>query len=137
MPRLIDIARQTGVSAYIGDGANRWPAVHRLDAARAFRLALENGEAGARYHAVGEEGIPIRELAEVIGRRLNLPVVSKAPEEAAEHFGFLAMFLGLDAPASSALTREGLGWTPTHRGLVADLEEGRYFDGKLSKFSGG
>ena len=137
MPRIIDIARETGVSAFIGDGTNRWPAIHRLDAARAFRLALESGEAGSRYHAVGDEGIPVLELAEVIGRRLNLATASKAPEDAAGHFGFLAMFLGLDAPASSALTRERLGWTATHRGLIADLEDGRYFDGVASKFSGG
>ena len=136
MPRLIDIARETGVSATIGDGANRWPAVHRLDAACAFRLALERGEAGSRYHAVGDEGLPTRELAEVIGRRLGLPTAAKAPDEAAGHFGFLAMFFGLDAPASSALTRERLGWIPTQRGLIADLEEGQYFDGKGSKFSG-
>ena len=135
MPRIIDIAHRTGVSAYIEDGSNRWPAVHRLDAARAFRLALERGEAGSRYHVVGEEGIPVRELAETIGRRLNLPIASKTPEEAAGHFGFLARFLGLDAPASSALTRQRLDWTPTHRGLIADLEEGRYFDGGRSKFS--
>lgn len=135
VPRLIDIARETGVSAYIGDGANRWPAVHRLDAARAFRSALEKGEAGSRYHAVGDEGIPVRELAEVIGRRLNLPTASKTPDEAADHFGFLAMFLGLDAPASSALTRARLDWTPTHRGLIGDLEEGAYFDGAASKYS--
>ena len=135
MPRIIDIARSTGVSAYIGDGTNRWPAVHRLDAARAFRLALERGEGGLRYHAVGDEGLAIRELAEVIGRRLNLPTASKTPEEAPGHFGFLAMFLGLDAPASSALTRERLDWTPTHRGLIADLEDGAYFDAGPSKFS--
>ncbi len=137
VPRIIDIARETGVSAFIGDGGNRWPAVHRLDAARAFRLALEKGEAGARYHAASEEGIPIRELAEIIGRRLKLPVASIAPEQAAGHFGFLAMFLGLDAPVSSASTRERLGWTPTERGLVADLEDGRYFDGGASKLGGG
>jgi len=137
MPRIIDIARATGVSAYIGHGSNRWPAVHRLDAARVFRLALEKGEAGSRYHAVGDQGIPVRELAELIGRRLNLPTASKTPEEAAGHFGFLAMFLGLDAPASSALTCERLDWTPTHPGLIADLEEGSYFDGSRSKFSEG
>jgi nucleoside-diphosphate-sugar epimerase len=137
VPRIIDIARESGVSAFIGDGTNRWPAVHRLDAARAFRLALEKGEAGSRYHAIGEEGIPVQDLATVIARRLNLPTASKAPGEAAGHFGFLAMFLGLDAPASSAITREKLGWTPTRRGLIADLEDGRYFDGGSSKFTGG
>lgn len=113
MPRIIDIARETGVLAYISDGTNCWPGVHRQDAARAYRLALEGGEAGARYHAVGDEGIPVRELAEVNGQRLNLPTASKTPKEAAGHFGFLAMFLGLDAPASSALTCERLGWSPT------------------------
>jgi nucleoside-diphosphate-sugar epimerase len=137
MPRIIDIARESGVSAYIGDGANRWPAVHRLDAARLFRLVLEHGEAGSRYHAIGDEGIAIRDLAEVIGRQLNLPTASKTPDEAAGHFGFLAMFVGLDAPASGALTRQKLGWNPTRRGLLADLEEGRYFDGGDSKYSGG
>lgn len=137
VPRMIDIARETGVSAWIGDGANRWPATHRLDVARAFRLALEKGEAGSRYHAVAEEGIPVRSLAEAIGRRLGVPAASKAPEDAAGHFGFLAMFLGLDAPVSSALTRERLGWTPSRRGLLADLEEGCYFDGRPSKYAGG
>ena len=136
MPRIIDIARESGVSAFIGDGANRWPAVHRQDAARVFRLALEKGRAGSRYHAIGDEGITIKELADVIGLRLNLPTESKTPEEAAGHFGFLAMFLGLDAPASGTFTRKELDWTPTHHGLVADLEDGRYFDGGSSKFSG-
>ncbi len=125
------------MSATIGDGLNRWPAVHRLDAARVFRLALEKGEAGSRYHAVADEGIPVRVLAAVIGRRLHLPTGSKTPEEAAGHFGFLAMFFGLDAPSSCALTRERLGWAPTQRGLIADLEEGRYFEGTRSKFSAG
>jgi nucleoside-diphosphate-sugar epimerase len=136
VPRMIDIARETGVSAFIGDGANRWSAVHRLDAARLYRLALESGEAGARYHAVGEEGIPVRELAEVIGRRLNLPTRSKPAEEASDHFGFLATFLSRDAPASAAFTRDRLGWAPSQRGLIADLEDGCYFDGGSSKFSG-
>lgn len=135
VPRLIDIARETGVSAFIGDGMNRWPAVHRLDAALAFRLALERGRAGSRYQPVGDEGVAVRDVAEAIGRGLNLPTASKTPEAAGAHFGFLAMFLGLDAPASSALTREGLGWSPTHRGLLADLAQGRYFDGTQSKFS--
>ena len=137
MPRIIDIARESGVSAYVGDGANRWPAVHRLDAARAYRRALENGEAGSRYHVIGDDGIPVRALAELIGRKLNLPTASKTAEEAAAHFGFLAMFLGLDAPATSALTRKRLDWSPTHRGLIADLENGGYFDGTRSKYSGG
>ena len=135
MPRLIDIARDTGFAATIGDGASRWPAVHRLDAARAFRPALEKGEAGSRHHAVGEEGIPPRELAKVIGRRLTLPVAEKTPDEAAGHLGFLAMFLGLDAPASSALARDRRGWLSARRGLGADLEQGRYFDGRRSEFS--
>lgn len=137
MPRIIDIARETGISAYIGDGTNRWPAVHRSDAARAFRLALEKGKAGSRYHAVADEGIPVRQLAELIGQRLGLPAAPKTPEEAPAHFGFLAMFLGLDAPASSALTRERLDWTPTDQGLLADLADGRYFDGARSKYSDG
>ena len=137
MPRIIDIARDAGVSAYIGNGSSRWPAVRRQDAARAYRLALETGEAGSRYHAVGDEGIPVRELAEVIGRRLNLPTKSISPEEAGRHFGFLAMFLGLDAPCSCALTRERLGWAPTGPGLLADLDEAGYFDGGRNKFSGG
>lgn len=111
--------------------------MHRLDAARVFRLALEQGEAGSRYHAIGDEGIALRDLAGVIGRKLALPTASKSPEEAPAHFGFLAMFIGLDAPASGALTRERLGWTPMHRGLLADLEDGRYFDGGASKFAGG
>ena len=96
--RLVDIARDTGVSAYVGDGNNRWPAVHRLDVANLYGLALEKGEAGARYHGVGEEGIAVQSIAEAIGRRLELPVASNSPEEVASHFGFLAMFLGLDAP---------------------------------------
>lgn len=137
MARIIDIARESGVSAYIGDGANRWPAVHRLDAARAYRLALETGEAGSRHHPVGDDGIAIRELAELIGRKLDLPTVSKTPDEATRHFGFLAMFLGLDAPAASALTRRRLDWAPTQRGLIADLEDGGYFDATRSKYSGG
>jgi nucleoside-diphosphate-sugar epimerase len=122
----IAVAREKGVSAYVGDGRNRWPAAHVLDTARLYRLALESQEAGARYHAVAEEGVPIRDIAEVIGRGLKVPVVSKSPEEAAAHFGWLGMFAGLDFPASSALTQQRLGWRPTGPGLIADLEQMRY-----------
>ena len=127
VPTLIGIARQTGEAAYVGEGLNRWPAVHRLDAARLFRLALEQGAAGARYHGVADEGVALRDLAAVIGRHLNLPAVSKSPEEAADHFGWMARFVGMDAPASSALTQQRLGWRPTHPGLLADLDAGSYF----------
>ena len=123
----IQVAREKGVAAYVGDGLNRWPAAHRLDTARLYRLALEKAEAGARYHAVAEEGIPVRAIAEVIGRGLNVPVVSIAAEEAAQHFGWLAPFAGWDLPASSAQTREKLGWEPTGPGLISDLENMRYF----------
>jgi nucleoside-diphosphate-sugar epimerase len=120
---LINIAREKGVSAYVGDGRNRWAAVHVLDAARLYRLALEKGVAGARYHAVAEEGVPLRDIAEAIGRRLNVPVVSKSPEEAAAHFGFFGFFVGIDGPASSANTQRQLGWRLTQQpGLIADLE---------------
>jgi len=128
VPRLIAIARERAVSAYIGDGRNRWAAVHRFDAAHLFRLALENVPAGARLNAVGEEGVPTREIAEVIGRRLNLPVVSIPTEAAAEHFGFLGAFFALDIPASSALTRGRFGWRPTQPGLLSDLDHADYFD---------
>jgi nucleoside-diphosphate-sugar epimerase len=124
----VAIAREKGVSAYVGDGLNRWPAAHVSDVARLYRLALEKREAGARYHAVAEEGVSVRDIAEVIGRGLKAPVVSMSPEEAAGHFGWLAMFAGLDLPASSAQTRERLGWGPTGPGLLADLEQMRYFD---------
>jgi nucleoside-diphosphate-sugar epimerase len=127
IPHVIAVAREKGVSAYIGDGSNRWPAVHRLDAARLVRLAVEAAPAGSSVHAVGEEGIPIRAIAEVIGRKLDVPVVSIAPDAAGEHFGWLAGFLAVDCPASNALTREWLGWEPTHPGLIADLEQGHYF----------
>lgn len=126
-PRLIDIARQSGVAAYIGDGANRWPAVHRLDAARLYRLALEKGSPGARYHAVGDEGIATRQIAEAIGRHLNLPVESLPAEKANEHFGFLGMFFGLDAPATAHLTRAELGWAPREPGLLAGLATDAYY----------
>jgi nucleoside-diphosphate-sugar epimerase len=128
VPRLISIARERGVSGFIGDGLNRWPAVHRLDAAHLYRLMLENSSVGARYHGVADEGISTREIAEVIGRGLNLPVVSKSSEEAADHFGWIARFFGIDGPASSALTQEGLGWRPVQPGLVADLNAAHYFE---------
>jgi nucleoside-diphosphate-sugar epimerase len=127
VPMLIGIARDKGVSAYPGDGANRWTAVHRLDAARLFRLALEKASAGARFHGVAEEGIAFRDIAEVIGRRLNIPVVAKSSEEAAVHFGWFAHFAALDCSASAARTRETLGWVPTQPGLLADLDRDQYF----------
>lgn len=128
VPRLIQIAREKGVSAYIGDGLNRWPAVHRLDAARLYRLVLEKGSTGARYHGIGDDGVPTREIAELIGRGLDVPVVSKSQEQAAEHFGWMGLFFGMSASVSSSLTREKLGWRPTYVGLVDDLESGTYFE---------
>jgi len=128
VPRLIAIARERGASAYVGDGLNRWPAVHRLDAAHLYRLALEKGVAGARYHAIADQGVPTKQIAEVIGRGLNVPVVSKSREETADHFGWMATFFAMDGPASSAKTREELGWHPVQSGLIADLDEGHYFD---------
>lgn len=128
VPRLIEIARGQGVSAYPGDGSNRWPAVHRLDAARLFRRALEDARPGSRLHGVGDEGIPVRDIAEVIGRHLGLPVQSVPVEKAFEHFGWLGGFFSMDLPASSALTQEWLDWQPVQAGLIADLEEGHYFD---------
>jgi nucleoside-diphosphate-sugar epimerase len=128
VPRLISIAREKGVSAFIGDGRNRWPAVHQLDAAHLYRLALEKGSVAARYHGVADEGLPTREIAEVIGRHLHIPVVSKSREEAADHFGWMALFFGIDAPASSALTEERLGWRPVQPGLIADLNAEHYFE---------
>jgi nucleoside-diphosphate-sugar epimerase len=123
----VQLAREKKVSAYIGDGLNRWPAAHVLDVAHLYRLALEKHEAGSRYNAVAEEGISMREIAEVVGRGLKVSVVSLSPEEAPAHFGWLAMFAGFDMPASSAQTQELLGWRPTGPGLIADLEQMRYF----------
>jgi nucleoside-diphosphate-sugar epimerase len=130
---LIAIAREKGVSAYVGDGRNRWAAVHVLDAARLYRLALEKSSAGGRYHAVAEEGVALREIAEAIGRGLKVPVISKSPEEAADHFGFLGFFAGVDAPASSALTQERLGWQLTQQpGLIADLDRATAFEARAN-----
>jgi nucleoside-diphosphate-sugar epimerase len=131
----IDFARKKGVSAYVGDGLNRWSAVHRLDAARLYRLVLEKGSPRARYHAVAEEGVPAREIAEAIGRGLKVPTVSLSAEQAAEQFGWLGRFIGLDMPASSALTRERLGWRPTQTGLMDDLDHARDFEPENAKIS--
>ncbi|HZR58988.1 MAG TPA: SDR family oxidoreductase [Terriglobales bacterium] len=131
VPHLISIAREKGVSVYIEDGLNRWPAVHRLDAAHLYRLILEKGSAGAHYHGVADEGVPTREIAEVIGHHLNIPVVSKSREEAADHFGWIARFFGMDSPASSAQTQQRLGWRPVHPGLIADLNAEHYFEPAL------
>jgi len=128
VPQLIGIARKTGVSAYVGDGSNRWPAVHERDAAQLFRLALEAAPTGSRLHGVGDEGVPFREIAEVIGRQLHLPVASISQEEARARFGFAALLVSLDNPTSSALTQERFEWRPVHPGLLADLEAGHYFD---------
>lgn len=125
---LIRIAREKGVSVYVGEGLNRWAAVHVLDAARVYRLALEKGSTGARYHAIAEEGVTLREIAEAIGGGLKVPVVSLTPEKAAEHFGFLGVFAGMDLWGSSAQTRKKLGWSPTEPGLITDLEHMRFFE---------
>jgi nucleoside-diphosphate-sugar epimerase len=127
VPILIGIARQKGASAYIGEGQNRWPGVHRLDAARVYRLALEHEAEDGPFHAVAEEGVPFKAIAEVIGRRLNVPVVSKSREGAAEHFGWFAMFAGMDLAASSARTRATLGWKPEEPRLIADIDHPAYF----------
>jgi nucleoside-diphosphate-sugar epimerase len=128
VPILIRIARKDSLSAYVGDGLNRWPAVHRIDAAHLFRLALERGSAGACYHGVAEEGVPFREIASVIGRHLKLPVASKSAEEAVKHFDWFRAFRGDRCPASSQRTREPLGWQPKRPGAIADLDRGRYFE---------
>ncbi len=127
MATLVSIAREKRVSGYIGDGTSRWPAVHRLDAGRVFRLAVETAPPGSTLHAVADEGVPIRDIAEVIGRHLDLPVIPISPEDAGEHFAWLAGFLAADSPASSALTQELLDWKPTHPGLLDDLDQGHYF----------
>jgi nucleoside-diphosphate-sugar epimerase len=128
VPFLIETARKQGVSAYVGDGLNRWPAVHRLDAARLFRLALERPVPQACYHGVADEGVPTREIAEVIGRHLDVPVISKSREEAPEHFGWMARFFAINGPASSAQTRKQLGWRPEQPGLIRDLDGTHYFE---------
>jgi nucleoside-diphosphate-sugar epimerase len=120
-------AREKGVSAYIGEGLNRWPAVHRLDAARVYRLALERGAEAGPFHAVAEEGVPFKEIAEVIGRRLNIPVISTSADEAPQHFGWFTMFAGIDAPTASARTRALLDWRPEQARLIADLDHPAYF----------
>ena len=128
VPMLVSAARKTGGSAYIGDGANRWPALHRLDAARLFRLALEKAPAGSALHGADESGVTLRTIAETIGEHLGIPTVSLTPDEADERFGpFMGAAYGTDAPASSAHTRDLLGWTPTHPTLLADLAHGDYF----------
>lgn len=127
MATLVAIARDRGISGYIGDGSNRWAAVHRLDTAPLFRMAVEEAPAGSTLHAVADQGVPIRDIAEVIGAHLEVPVVSISPEEAGEHFTWLAHFLAADCPASSAMTRELLGWKPTQLELIDDLNQGHYF----------
>ncbi|MFI9724284.1 SDR family oxidoreductase [Streptomyces sp. NPDC052396] len=127
VPALIGIARDKGVSGYIGEGTNRWCSVHRLDAARLYRLALEKAPAGSILHGMAEEGIPVRTLAEAIGRQLGLPAVSVSAEDAVDHFGWLGTLLSADVPTSSARTRELMGWQPAQQGLIADVEEGHYF----------
>ena len=134
VPLLIRLAREKSVSVYVGEGLNRWPAVHRLDAARLYRLMLEKSPVAPRYHAVADEGVPFRDIAQVIGRRLNIPVVSKSPEEAVDHFGWFAHFAGLDCPASSAQTQKELGWRPTQPLLLSDIDQPSYFEPNLKTF---
>jgi len=129
VPMLIDIARKKGISAYVGEGLNRWTAVHRLDAARLYRLALEEAVHGGRFHGVAEEGIAFKDIAEAIAKHLNIPVVSIPAEEAADHFGWFAGFTSLDVPASSKITQEKLRWHPVHPKLIADMAQGSYFKG--------
>lgn len=128
VPALVTFAREKGLSMYVGEGRNPWSAVHRLDAAKLYRLALEKGTSGARYHGIADEGIPTRQIAEIIGKRLGVPAVSKTPEEATRLLGFIGHVLSLGGHTSSARTRELLGWTPAEPGLVHDLEHGSYFD---------
>jgi nucleoside-diphosphate-sugar epimerase len=127
VPILISVARDKGRSAYVGDGLNRWPAVHRLDAAHLYRLVLEKGSEGGTFHGVAEEGVPFRDIAGVIGRRLDVPIVSMNSDEATDHFGWFGRFAGADIPASSAFTRERLGWQPKQIGLITDIDHARYF----------
>jgi nucleoside-diphosphate-sugar epimerase len=134
IPILIRLAREKGVSAYVAQGLNRWPAVHRLDAAHLYRLVLEERNMAPRYHAVADGGVPFREIAQVIGRRLNIPIVSKAPEEASDHFGWFAHFAALDCPASSAQTQEQLGWCPTQASLIPDIDQPSYFEANQPTF---
>jgi nucleoside-diphosphate-sugar epimerase len=132
VPTLIAMARKNGVSVYVGDGANRWPAVHTLDAARLYRLAVESAPPGARLHGVAEQGIPFRQIAEAIGQGLGIPVAAVAPDEAARYLGFLAMFAQVDNPSSSDATRARLTWEPVHAGLLADLGERHYFEPQIT-----
>jgi nucleoside-diphosphate-sugar epimerase len=129
MTTIVNVARASGVAGYVGDGANRWPAVHRLDSAKLFRLAVEKAPAGSTLHPVADEGVALREIAEVISRHLNVPLQSIAPEDAAAHFTWMAHFIGMDSPASGAYTKELLDWEPVRPGLIADLDEGHYFNG--------
>jgi len=128
VPQLINLAREKAVSVYVGDGLNRWAATHRTDAARVYRLALERGATGVPFHAIAEEGVPFKEIAALIGRGLNIPVVSKSPDEAAEHFGWMSMFAGMDMAATGERTKTLLGWEPKEAGLIADVEQSGYFN---------